>query len=122
MEPRTIARLMAAGRVVIGAGLVVAPKAVSAGWIGDDAGRPGTTVMAAGLGARDVALGAGLLQALSSGDPRPWLAGAVVSDLGDLVATLRARDGIPKLGLVSITAIAGTATVLGAWLTAQDDW
>ena len=66
MSPRTLAGLQAAGRLAIGASLVVAPQLLGGGWVGSAADRRSGQVLAIGLGARDVALAVGTLQALLS--------------------------------------------------------
>ena len=122
MDPRTLARAMAIGRVAFGAAFVLAPRLSAAGWIGRDSRRSGTQVFITGLGGRDLALGAGILAALDRGGAKPWLVAALASDASDLVGTLRSRDGIPSLGTVAGTLIAGSATAAGAWLATQEDW
>jgi hypothetical protein len=123
MNPRTIAQLIAAGRVAIGAGLLAAPPVVTRGWLGSsESERPGARVMAAGLGGRDLALGAGVLAALNQGRgaAKPWLLGSAIADLGDLFATLRSSDELPTSGVVLTGLVAGTAAAAGAWLLTQD--
>ena len=122
MDPRSLARAMAIGRVAFGAAFIVAPRLAAAGWIGGDARRAGTKVFVTGLGGRDVALGAGILAALDRGGAKPWLVAAMASDASDLVGTLRSRSGIPALGSVAASLIAGSATAAGAWLSTQEDW
>jgi hypothetical protein len=122
MDPRTLARAMAIGRVAFGAAFVLAPRVAASGWIGRDARRDGTKVFITGLGGRDLALGAGLLSALDRGGAKPWLVAALASDAGDLLGTLRSRDGIPALGTVAGTLITASATAAGAWLATQEDW
>ncbi len=123
MNARTIAQLIAAGRVVIGAGLLASPPLVTRGWLGEsESAKPGARVMATGLGGRDIALGAGALAALGagSGAAKPWLVGSVLADLGDLFATLRSAGELPTSGVVLTSAVAGTAAAAGAWLLTQD--
>jgi hypothetical protein len=122
MEPRTIARALAAGRLGFGVALVAAPALLARRWVGDDGDRPGAQVFATGLGARDLALAGGTLAALSRGGARPWLAACAAADLGDLVATLRAREDVPAVSVAAVALVAGGAAVAGAWLSAQDDW
>ena len=123
MNPRAIAQLIAAGRVVIGAGLLASPPLVTRGWLGkSESAQPGARVMATGLGGRDVALGAGVLAALNAGGgaEKPWLLGSVLADLGDLFATLRSADELPTSGVVLTSLMAGTAAAAGAWLLTQE--
>ncbi|MEA2125999.1 MAG: hypothetical protein QOI80_2781 [Solirubrobacteraceae bacterium] len=123
MSPRTIAQLIAAGRVVIGAALLVSPSLVTRRWIGEaESERPGARVMAMGLGGRDLVVGAGVLAALSQGGDaaKPWLLGSAVADLGDLVGTLRASGELPTAGVAGTALVAGGAAAAGAWLLTQD--
>ena len=122
MEPRTVARLHVLGRAVIGGGLVVAPRVFAGGWVGGAARKPGGQVLAAALGARDVAIALGALRSLRAGHGAgPWLRAGVLADLVDLVATLRARDSLPPLAGPGVAALAGGSVALGAWLQSAVD-
>jgi hypothetical protein len=118
MEARTVARILTLGRIAIGAALIVAPARASAGWIGADAERPATQVPVVSLGARDLVLGAGGAWA---DDKRPWLLAAAISDLTDLVVTLRHREALPALGVIGVGALAGSAAAAGLWAAAELD-
>ena len=105
------------GRVGLGAALVVAPERTTATWIGSDAARPGTQVVATAMGVRDLALGAGAAAALWRGDgARPWVRAGAVADVVDLVATLRAREHLPRLAVAAVGLLAAGSAVLGAYL------
>jgi hypothetical protein len=122
MDPQLIAKLIAAGRVVIGAALVAKPELITPHWVGpEEGGRLGTRTLAAGLGARDVVIGAGVLSSLGRGTARPWLIGSALADTGDLVATLRARNELPGMAVAGTVAVAGGAAAVGFWLAAQGD-
>jgi hypothetical protein len=118
MEPQTVARMLACGRIAIGAALVLAPARASSGWIGADAERPATQVPLVSLGARDLVLGVGGAWA---DDKRPWLLGAALSDLTDLAVTLRNRDALPLLGVIGVGALAAGAAAAGFWAAAELD-
>src|SRR5262245_18499951 len=121
MQPRQIAQLIAAGRVALGAALLVKPDLVTKLWVGGEEGsRVGTRTMASGLGARDMAIGAGVLANLDSGAAKPWLLASAVSDLADLVATLRARNELATSKLAGTVVGAGGAAAVGFWLVLQD--
>jgi hypothetical protein len=122
MDARTIARVIAAGRIGIGLGLVVAPTVITRRWVGADGERPGATVLAVGLGARDLALGAGTLAALSGGEPRPWLVASTAADAADLLATIRGRRAMSAAAVAGVGLLAGGSAAVGAWLAAQPDW
>jgi hypothetical protein len=107
------ARLVAAGRIGFGVALILTPERVTARWLGPDSSCAGTQVVTRGLGARDLALGAGALAAPDA-HLRPWVAAAVVADTADLVATLGAGDSLPLAGRVLAVAVASAGAVLGA--------
>jgi hypothetical protein len=122
MTARTLARLQAYGRVVLGGGLVLAPGLLAGGWVGTAADRREGQVLAIGLGARDVALAVGTLRALSARrGASAWLRAGIAADAGDLVGTLRARDALPPLAAPVVAAIAGGSVLLGAYLQAALD-
>lgn len=73
-------------------------------------------MLARALGARDLALGVGLLAALGGrGSPRPWLAAGVVSDTTDIVATAIESDSLPATALPAVLAAGGTGVALGVY-------
>ncbi len=122
MNTATTARLFALGRVAIGTAMVVAPEKIGATWVGRLAERPGAQLLTSAVGARDIALGAGLLATASDGDSaRPWILGAALGDLVDLVATVRARDDVPDQSVIGIAALAGGSALTGLWLAAALD-
>jgi hypothetical protein len=113
MDAALTARLVAAARIGFGVALILTPGRVTARWLGADASRAGTQVVTRGLGARDLALGAGAL-AVSDADLRPWVAAAVIADTGDLAATLAAGDSLPLAGRLLVGALASGGVLLGA--------
>jgi hypothetical protein len=122
MDARSLARLQALGRIALGGGMALAPGIVAGAWVGGVADRRDGQTLAIGLGARDVAIGLGMLRALRSGrGARPWLRAGMVADAADLVATLRARDTLPPLAVPAVGALAGGAVLLNAWLQATVD-
>ena len=114
MDPRDAARLVAAGRIAIGAACVIAPRTAGATWIGPDARRPGATVFARALGARDVLLGAMVLHTVDRPDVGPrWLASTAACDAVDFAAAAAVRDDLPRVRGVLGMALAGGASVAG---------
>ena len=121
MQPaavRRAARLMAAGRVALGAAVLVAPARVTARWLGEDnAALPVVGDLAISLGARDVALGLAVLATLD--DPRvgPLLCAATAAvDAADVVGTAVARRHLPRAGAAGTIAVAGAASAAGFYL------
>src|SRR5690242_3308264 len=112
MNPALLARSIAALRVVIGAAILARPE-LAVAWIGRVGTKPGTQVMARGLGARDVALGAGTL-ATGDGALGTWLLVALIADATDFAATLAAGRAVPLRGRVLAAATALSAVAGGA--------
>lgn len=122
MTARTLARIQAAGRLAAGGGLAFAPGVVAGAWAGAAADRRDGQLLAIGLGARDVAIALGTLDALRSRrGAAAWLRAGVLADASDLVATLRARDMLPPLAVPAVVAIAGGSVLLGAYLQSALD-
>ena len=120
MDATSVARQLALGRLVLGAGLTAAPGLVTRMWLGSDSSGPSAKVIGRGLGARDVAIGAGLWRALDEGaNLRPWLLAGVAGDLADGLGTLAAGRSAPLLGRVGIPALALGAAGLGVWAARQ---
>jgi hypothetical protein len=121
MDARALARIQALARVALGGGLVAAPGLAGA-WVGGTADKPGGRALAVGLGARDLALGLGTLQALRAGHGAPaWLRAGLLADAADCVVTLKSRDALPALSVPAIAAMAGGSALLSAWLQAALD-
>jgi hypothetical protein len=94
--------------------MLAVPGLAARVWIGDDALRPAVKVVIRGFGARDLALGLGVVIAIDRGAPvRGWLEGSALADAGDFVATLLAGGSIPDVARKGIAAMAA-----GSGLTA----
>ena len=118
MSPRDAARALALGRMAIGAACVLAPRSAGALWIGPDARRPGTTVFARALGARDLLLGAMVLHTIDRPEVAPrWLAATAACDAADFAAAAAVRDELPAARGLFGMAIAGGAAVAGLALS-----
>jgi len=87
---QTARALVGGGRFVFGAGFVVAPSPMlRIWWAHGGASGPIAPGLARGLGARDAALGLGILAAvLRRKSSRGWLLAAAGADAADLVLTL----------------------------------
>ena len=97
---------------------MVAPERVAGRWIGDDARRGPVKIAIRGLGARDIALSAGMLATMADPDRlAPWLAVTIGSDLTDMAATIAAPgDQLPANARWGTAALAGGAAAAGAAL------
>jgi hypothetical protein len=115
VDPRDAARSLSIGRLAIGIGLILAPRLSTAMWLGLHAMSPAAKILTRALGARDAGLGAAVLAQLDGGgDTRPLLIAGIAADSTDLVATLLARDHLPRLAVPLIVAAAGSGIALGA--------
>src|ERR687894_511725 len=96
MEARELAVWHARGRQLVGAAFVLAPGLAGRAWIAGDARRRPVKVLARAFGARDLAIGLGVVIALDRGAPvRGWLEAGLLSDALDTCASLLAGDSIP---------------------------
>src|SRR5215212_5715850 len=113
---RILAGLISFGRFVFGVAFIAEPKLMEGAWIGKQARLPGAQLLARAVGARDLALGLGGLQALArnDGSAQPWLAAAAVCDAVDFGATWTAGRTIPRQARRGVLAIAGVLSVLSA--------
>jgi hypothetical protein len=116
MKASDVARGFALGRVVVGGGLLLAPRLTGRAWVGDHADSRGATVFARGLGVRDVVLGALVLRSLPEDRDaaRTLVAASAVSDATDFLATLVALPALPRRPAAVALAIAFGAAALGA--------
>ena len=126
IDMRAAAKAMGAGRIALGLSYVLAPGLALRAWPGaqpstdDDSAQ--LRHLARSTGGRDIALGAGVLLALSHDAPvRGWLEAASLADAVDAVAIALAFRHLPRtravlmLGAAIGTAAAGRrlATSLG---------
>src|ERR687897_1315949 len=111
---RILAGLISFGRFLFGVAFLAEPKLMERAWIGKQARLPGAQLLTRAVGARDLALGLGGLQALTrnDGSARPWLAAAAVCDAVDFGATWTAGRGIPRQARTGVLAIAGLSWLL----------
>ncbi len=111
MDHYQLVRAIAVGRVAVGASLIALPGVAGRQWIGDAAADRRTKAIIRAFGVRDLALGAGTLQALDTGQPaRSWVVLGAVSDVVDLAATAIAIRAIgPRRALPVMLVAAGAA-------------
>src|SRR5687768_4733123 len=97
MDPRDGARVLHAGRIAVGLGLVVAPRLAATAWLGERNLPPGATVLARALGVRDALLGALALHTLDNEQVGPrYLAANAVADAVDAAAALAVLPHLPR--------------------------
>ena len=113
MTSQQLALLQARSRIAVGAALVTFPRLAARTWIGPDASRKPVTVLARGLGIRDLALGLGVAIALDRDAPvRGWLEACALCDVVDLLATLVAGEAISESARRGVIAVAGGSAAL----------
>jgi hypothetical protein len=121
--PRTrrLTLLYCAARAAFGLALLGPPSWAAARWLGPDAGRPAVTVAVRGLGARDVALALGAIDAIRRGRTvAPWLVAAAAGDVADIAISLGAGDAIPAKARWGTPALAGASAGAGTALALAD--
>ena len=117
MEPRDVAILQARGRIAVGAAYVLAPGLFGRIWVGEDGTRTGAKVLARAFGARDLAIGLGVLKAIDRGEPvRGWLEASALSDSVDFAAGLIAGDALPAATRAGVLALGAGSAAVAAWL------
>jgi hypothetical protein len=111
-----LAVLISLGRFLFGVAFIAKPTIMERAWIGKQARLPGAQLLARAVGARDLVLGLGGLQAVTrdDGSARPWLAAAGICDAVDFGATWAAGRGIPRQARTGVLAIAGVFWLLSA--------
>jgi hypothetical protein len=111
MDPRERALLQARARIGVGAAFVLFPGLAGRMWIGSPAAMRPVKVLARAFGARDLAIGLGVVIALDRGTPvRGWIEAGALSDTIDAVATLLATGSIhPAIRWPCIAIGAGSA-------------
>lgn len=118
MDHRQLMRMLAAGRVVVGTSLVLAPGFGGSRWIGDPARSPQVKVVTRALGVRDLSLGLGALQALETGESaREWVLLGALCDAVDVAATIvavRALGLRRALPIIAVGAASIAASVVSA--------
>ena len=114
-KARQIAEAIALGRIAIGITALLAPTVPLRPGVGRDfAWQPRAKLLARSLGARDLALGVGVMLALRHKAPvRGWVEGSALADVGDSLATLLAFGSLPKSGRWLVLASAAGAAAAG---------
>jgi hypothetical protein len=113
---RILAAVISLSRFVIGIVFIANPRIMEQAWIGKQARLPGSQLLSRAVGARDLTLGAGGVQAVirDDGSAQQWLAAAAVCDAVDFGATYTAGRGIPRTARTSVLAVAAAGALLSA--------
>jgi hypothetical protein len=122
MEGRDLAVSLAGGRIAIGVVSLLAPGVVARTMTGRGGSQGGTRLFARMVGARDLALGLGVLVALNRGAPvRGWLEASAVVDGIDATTCVLARDHIRTSVFPGALGLAAAGALLSGWLALQLD-
>src|ERR671931_981609 len=113
---RILAALISIGRFVFGVAFIAEPTLMDRAWIGKQARVPGAQLLARAVGARDLVLGLGGLQALArdDGSAGPWLAAGAICDGVDFGATWAAGRTIPRQARRGVLGAAAVFSFLSA--------
>jgi hypothetical protein len=117
MDIGELARAQAVNRVLMGAGLILAPSLFARNWIGSAATDARARVLSRALGARDLTLGASGLIALREGkleSARRSFAAQAFADAVDLVAILAAGREVPLQTRILGGGMAGGSAAVAA--------
>jgi hypothetical protein len=122
MAPRDAARVLAAGRIAIGAALLAAPRLTLGMWIGRESADRSVAPVGRALGVREVLLGGMLLHTLD----RPqvgsrWLRMLAACEAVDLAATVMAGRALPPAGRALVVAMAGAGAAGELWAASELD-
>jgi hypothetical protein len=122
MEARDLAVGLAGGRIAIGVVSLLAPGRVGRAMMGPDGDSGGTRLFLCVVGARDLALGIGVLAALDRSAPvRGWLRASAVVDGLDAVGSVLARHHLRPTVFPAAAAAATAGALLSGWLAGQLD-
>ncbi|MDQ3767369.1 MAG: hypothetical protein M3346_08500 [Actinomycetota bacterium] len=122
MEDRDLATLLGWTRVGVGVAFVLAPAKTSKLWMGRNVDSVYTRMAGRALGARDLALGMGLLTAIRRGSPaRGWLEAGVLADSVDTFNDTVGLRRLPKVRSLLFIAAGAGSVVAGRRLTGSSD-
>jgi hypothetical protein len=120
VNPRQGARVLAAGRVALGAGLLLAPGRVGRGWLGELADRPAVQSILRGFGIRDMVIGMIAMHTLENPQVGPrWQRTCAACDAVDALAALAAARDLPVRGTLGVSLLGGGAAAAGLWIAGR---
>jgi hypothetical protein len=122
MEAKDLAVGLAGGRIAIGVVSLLAPGHVGRAMIGPEGDSGGIRLLLRVVGARDLALGIGVLAALDRDAPvRGWLRASAVVDGLDAAGSLLARHHLRPTVFPAAAVAATAGALLSGWLAGQFD-
>jgi hypothetical protein len=115
VDPRELARQIAIARLATGVVLMALPKLSARVWLGSDGARPAGRILTRALGAREVAIGSGVLLAMRRDAPvRGWVEAGAFVDGVDFALMLGAGDRVPAASRWGVALAAGAGAAAGA--------
>jgi hypothetical protein len=112
-----LARGLAWARIGIGAMCVLAPSWTIKMWVGERADDHISKMGIRGLGARDVAIGLGIIHSLDNGmSARKWLEASAMADAADAIGTLGSWKDLSKPRALMLLVTEVGAALLGVRL------
>jgi hypothetical protein len=122
MGARDLAVGLAGGRIAIGVVSLLAPGLVGRAMMGPEGDSGGTRLVLRVVGARDLALGIGVLAALHRNAPvGGWLRASAVVDGLDAAGSLFARHHLRPIVFPAALGAATGGALLSGWLATQLD-
>ena len=122
MEARDLAIGLAGGRIAIGVVSLLAPGLVGRAMMGPDGDSGGPRLFLRLVGARDLALGVGVLAALDRDGPvHDWMRASAVVDCLDAAGCLLARHHLRPTVFPIAAAAATAGALLSGWLAERLD-
>jgi hypothetical protein len=122
MKARDLAVGLAGGRIAIGVVSLLAPGLVGRAMMGPEGDSGGMRLLLRVLGARDLALGIGVLGALDRDAPvQAWLRASAVVDGLDAAGSVLARHHLRPTVFPAAAGAATAGALLSGWLAGQLD-
>jgi hypothetical protein len=122
MEARDLAVGLAGGRIAIGVVSLLAPGLVGRAMFASDGDSGAMRLLLRVVGARDVALGIGVVVALDRGAPtHGWLRASAVADGLDAAGSVLARRHLRPTVFPAAAGAATGGALLSGWLAGQLD-
>jgi hypothetical protein len=119
MDERETARAISVVRFGVGVACFLWPRRVARIWLGDDAAA-NLPMAVRGVGARDIAIAVGTINALDDdGDVSAWLRAGATADAADATASLMAFGSLRGLRRWIWPLTAGAAAFLGLSLAGE---
>lgn len=121
LDSRETARSMSLARFGIGVALLLFPRRLARGWLGEgESAWQGTPVAMRAVGARDIAISVGTLTALENGgDVSAWLRAGATGDAADTAALLLAFRNLRGVRRWIWPLISGASTYMALELARE---